>query len=247
MNLASLHAAMRPFGHAMDLDLDFGQSDRPALVTRLLAQCGEHRDPAFWWQQPVSLRTTALLHLVALTEDRDEISMSARCVAASCGQAFEFELPLRSLPGGTADAGPILVRLDDERSVTMRRPTGEDLRRWRDARPASRTEAVHVMLDLLVLSGQAGPEDEAAVSASIAAMDPLVDFTVSCRCPACGAANEVAVELESLALARLVARQRELFQEVHRFASHYGWTEVEVLAVPPARRAHYLALIEDER
>ena len=103
------------------------------------------------------------------------------------------------------------------------------------------------MLDSLVLAGQAGPEDEAAVSASIAAMDPLVDFTVSCHCPACGAPNEVAVDLEALALARLVGRQWALLQEVHRFASHYGWTESEVLAVPPARRAGYLALIEDQR
>jgi hypothetical protein len=75
-------------------------------------------------------------------------------------------------------------------------------------------------------------------------MDPLVDFTVSCTCPACGDAQEVAVDLESFALASLARRQRALLQEVHRFASHYGWTESDVLAVPPARRAHYLLLIE---
>lgn len=247
MDLAPPHAAMRPFGHVADLDLDFGHPDRPGLVTTLLAQCGERRDPAFWWSQQVGRRTAALLRLVALTEKRDDISLSARCVAAACGDAFEFELPLQALPGGEADAGPISVPLGDERSVTMRRPTGEDLRCWRDAKPASRAEAVRVMLDSLVLAGQAGPEDEACVSASIAAMDPLVDFTVSCRCPACGAPNEVAVDLESLALARLLARQRSLLQEVHRFASNYGWTESEVLALPPARRARYLALIEGER
>ena len=247
MDLAPSHAAMRPFGDAVDLDLDFGQPDRPGLVTTLLAQCGEHRDPAFWWSQPVGGRTAALLRLVALTEQRDDLSLSARCVAAACGKSFEFELPLRSLPGGAADAGPLRVQLDDKRALTMRRPTGEDLRRWRDAQPMSRAEALRVMLDSLVLAGQAGPEDEAAVSASIAAMDPLVDFTVSCRCPTCGAPNEVAVDLEALALARLVGRQRALLDEVHRFASHYGWTESEVLAVPPARRARYLALIEDQR
>ena len=78
-------------------------------------------------------------------------------------------------------------------------------------------------------------------------MDPLVDFTVSCCCPACGAPNEVAVDLEALALTSLLGRQRALLQEVHRFASRYGWTESEVLALPPARRARYLAFFEDER
>jgi hypothetical protein len=136
--------------------------------------------------------------------------------------------------------------LDERRSLTMRRPTGDDLRRWRDARPASPAQARRVMLDSLVLAGEVEPEDEAAVSASIAALDPLVDFTVACRCPACGASNEVAVDLETLALTRLLARQRALLQEVHRFASHYGWTESEVLAVPPTRRARYLALIEGQ-
>ncbi len=247
MDLLPPDVVMRPFGHAVDLDVDFGQSDRPGLVTALLTQCGERRDAAFWWAQPVGARTAALLRLVALTEQRDEVSMSARCVAPACGESFAFELPLRALPGGGAEAGPLRVPLDAERVLTMRRPTGDDLRRWREAQPTSQAEALRLMLDSLVLEGEVGPDDEAALSASIAAMDPLVDFAVSCQCPACGTANEVAIDLESLALSSLIRRQRALLREVHCFASHYGWTEAEVLAVPAARRARYLALIEDQR
>ena len=101
------------------------------------------------------------------------------------------------------------------------------------------------MLDSLVLGGPIAPGDEAAISASISAMDPLVDFSVSCHCPACGAPNEVAIDLEMLALERLAARQTALLYEVHRFASFYGWTESDVLAVSPSRRARYLRLIEE--
>lgn len=247
MDLVPSNAAMRPFGNAADLDLNFSQADRPALVTAVLAQCDEERDAAFWWMQAVGERTAALLRLVALTEQRDAISLCARCSSRACAEPFEFELPLQSLPGGGTDPGPLLIQLDDGRALTMRRPTGEDLRRWRDAQPGSRAEALRLMLDSLLLNGQAGPEDEATMSASIAAMDPLVDFTVSCQCPACGARNEVAIDLETLALSSLANRQRALLQEVHHLASHYGWTESEVLAVPAARRARYLALIEDER
>lgn len=239
--------AMRPFGHAADLDLDFGSDDRPGLVTTLLAQCGEHGDTAFWWSQPVGVRTAALLRIVALSEDSVHVPLTARCVQAACGEAYEFELPLQALLESEADSAPISVRLDDERAVTMRRPTGHDLRRWHEARPASRAEAVREMFDALLLSGHVGAEDEARVAESIATMDPLVAFTVSCRCPVCGAAAEVPVDLEALALARLGSRQRALLHEVHRFASYYGWTESEVLAVPPVRRARYLELIEHEQ
>ena len=185
MHLLPSDVVLRPFGNAADLDLDFQQADRPGLVTALLAQCAEPCDAAFWWAQPVSARTAAMLRLVAVTEQRDEVSISGRCAAAGCGESFEFDLPLRSLPGGAADGGPLQVELHDGRVLTVRRPTGEDLRRWRDTQPGSRAEALHLMIDSLVLAGHAGPEDEEALSASIAAKDPLVDFTVSCRCAAC--------------------------------------------------------------
>lgn len=240
---------MRPFGHAEDLGLDFAQPDRPGLVTAVLSHCGEHRDATFWWSQPVGERITALLRLVAFTEQRDDISLSARCTSDECGESFEFTLPLLSLLSASCepDPGPLHIRLDEERTLTLRRPTGEDLRDWRAARPTSRAEALRVMLDSLTLTGQAGPEDEAAVSVLVAALDPLVDFAVSCPCPACGASHEIAIDLEALALGRLAGRQHALLQEVHRFASSYGWTESAVLAVPPSRRARYLRLIEEQR
>jgi hypothetical protein len=31
--------------------------------------------------------------------------------------------------------------------------------------------------------------------------------------------------------------------EVHALASHYGWTEPDVLALPPARRRAYLEMV----
>jgi hypothetical protein len=235
---------MRPFGYAADLDVDFGQSDRPRLVTTLLANCSDRGDAAFWWSQPLGVRIATLLRLVAVTEQRRDISLTARC---GCGESFEFAFPLLSLPGGTADDSPLHLHLADQRTLTVRRPTGEDLRGWCDAKPASRADALRVMLESLVLAGPVLPGDEQALSASISAIDPLVDFGVSCHCPACGAPNEVAIDLEVMALERLAGRQTALMQEVHRFASSYGWTESETLAVAPSRRAHYLRLIEELR
>ena len=40
------------------------------------------------------------------------------------------------------------------------------------------------------------------------------------------------------------ARAGALLHEVHRLASAYGWSEAQILALSPARRAQYLALVE---
>lgn len=238
------HAAWRPFGTAADLDLDFGQTDRPGLVTTLLAQCAHGQAADWWWQQAVGVRTAALLALVACSEGRSSLAMTARCSAPACGVDFGFDLPLQGLPGAAASGQPLTVQLDAQRSLTLRRPTGDDLRHWHAALPTTHGRVPQAMLARLVLAGQVQDGDAAAVAAAMADADPLVDFSVACHCPDCGAANEVGIDLEGLALGRLLARQQALLQQVHQFATHYGWSEAEVLAVPPQRRAHYLALIE---
>jgi len=237
---------MRPFGHAEDLDLDFGQADRQSLITTLLAHCDEPRDAAFWWSQTVGARIAALLQLVALTERRESLALSARCARTACGATFEFELPLPPLIASAGDVGTFELQLG-ERKLRLRRPIGQDLRQWRQAQPASRAAAVRLMLDTLLVEGTVHLEEAAPVAERITAADPLVDFAASGPCPLCGVTSEVPIDLETLALQRCHAQQRALLREVHCLARHYGWTEPEVLAVPPARRAQYLALLEEQR
>jgi hypothetical protein len=247
MERAPIEKPIRRFGDAVDLDLDFDQPDRPSLVTALLAQCSEHGDAGYWWSQPVGARSAALLRLLIETEDTRQLGLSALCSHPPCAAAFEFELPLQALAGSAGDAGPVHIVLDDARCVSLRRPTGDDLRDWRSKPAATRDEALGMMLATLLLEGQVRLQDEARLSAAIAQLDPLVAFTVDCACPVCATPNQVAVDLEALALARLAARQRLLLREVHELAAHYGWTEQEALAVPARRRAQYLALCEVAR
>jgi hypothetical protein len=230
------------FGAANDLDLDFVGAPRPELVTALLAGGGKRKE---WWMRPVGDRIAALLRLY-LSHHRGETELSARCSRAECGQTFGFVLPVAELASLPPPPERSRVRLADGRSVTLRRPLGADLRHWRDARPASREAAARAMLNALTVEGRAEPGDEEAIAEAMIACDPLAALTVEAECPACGHRQSVAVDLEGFVLAYFARRQQALLHDIHRLASHYGWTEEQALAVPPARRVAYLALIDGE-
>lgn len=235
----------RPFGRAAeDLEFDFGTGDRPALVTALLATCAAPTDAKHWWHQPVSERTAALLALLRESEGGEAIALTLRCEAAGCGARFEIELPHAVLAVEPSEKETIEVRRDDGGLLSLRLPTGEDLRALRALRPASREQALMAMLASLRVAGEPRPDDEARAAEALAEADPLVAFSVFCACPTCGQEAAREVDIEGLALQRLAARQRGLLREVHALASRYGWTEGEILAVAPARRARYLELIE---
>jgi hypothetical protein len=239
-------AAFRRFGRIQDLELDFADGDRPRLVTDLLAGCCDESNPDFWWRQTVAGRTAALLRLLAATEGpAAALPVALRC--GQCGQPFEVALNHAELASAGAERDGerfITVPLPGERSVTIRPPTGDDLRTWRATAHRSRHDAVHAMLGMLLVDGGVEHGDETVIAEALAAHDPLVAFAVSCACPACDAEADWPIDLEGLLLRRLHARQHALLHEVHALASQYGWTESEILAVPAARRARYLSLIE---
>lgn len=235
----------RAFGSARDLEFDFALAERAGraeLVTGLLAACAGGGDADHWWGQPLGARIAALLGVLQRSLGGDNLDVAVRCGRSGCAQRFEIALPYAALPAPQQPAVGCL--LPGAREVRLRAATGADLKTWRDAAPPSGEAALAMMIDSLLLGGSAGIDDAPALAEAIAALDPLVAFEVACHCPACGAAQEFAIDLEAQALSRLGALQRALLREVHVFASHYGWTESDVLALAPARRARYLELIE---
>jgi hypothetical protein len=244
--MAMSPAPGRAFGTAAeDLELAFDSPDRPALVTALLAACALPSEAAHWWQQPVNARTAALLALNCDAGLGASLPLTLRCVAAECGGRLEIELPLAALEAGGCEEPCVTVERPHADPLTLRRPTGADLRRWREGPAVDPQQAPERMLTDLRVEGEAQAGDVERAAQALADADPLVDFTVFCACPHCGHEAQREVDLEGLALQGLAARQRRLLQEVHALASRYGWTESEILAVAPARRARYLALIEE--
>lgn len=233
-----------PFGAAAeDLDFDFASADRPALVTALLARCTRPADEDHWWQRAVGDRTAALLDVLHASTGSTAIALTLRC--AACSKRFEIELPHAAIVAARAAPESVeLQRADGDTPLTLRRATGNDLRAWHDEASGGGEADALSMLARLCTRGAPEACDVAPAAAALAAADPLVAFMAACACPECGADAEIDVDLEALALQRLAARQQQLLREVHALASRYGWTEREILAVAPARRARYLELID---
>jgi hypothetical protein len=244
---------LRAFGQqAIDLEHDFEAEDRPTLVTALLATCSVGSAAEFWyrhwWQAPVGTRIAAVLDLMLLStpaRPASSLTVSLRCEQVDCGARFDIELPALAWAQADVPDTPVKVARDGSEPLLLRRPTGSDLSDFRSfaLQNADSAYIAQALLQRLCLAGTPQPEDAEQAAAALAEADPLVAFAVHCACPECGTAKDRAIDLEAQALQGLALRQRALMREVHRLASHYGWTEREIFEVPASRRSRYLEAI----
>lgn len=81
-----------------------------------------------------------------------------------------------------------------------------------------------------------------ALGEALAAADPLATIDLAINCPACGAAI-VAIHDPATHLARAVdSGARRVISDVALLARSFGWSEADILAMGPQRRAAYLEL-----
>jgi hypothetical protein len=82
-----------------------------------------------------------------------------------------------------------------------------------------------------------------AVDRDVAARDAQSDLRLALTCPACDHAWAQRLDPGAYVWREIEAHARRLVGEVHALASAYGWSEAEILALPPARRRTYLEAV----
>jgi hypothetical protein len=171
----------------------------------------------------------------------DALSVWVDCEA--CGDRMSLELGADDLPDGPEDVAE--VEVDGHR---FRPPTSRDLARIADAPDAG--TAARLLLRACATTPEALPQGHAfdallpRVEAALDEADPWADLTLLADCPACGARQEVALDVAGLLWDEIAAAAQRLLDEVHAIAAAYGWTEREILGLSDARRAAYLARVE---
>jgi hypothetical protein len=87
------------------------------------------------------------------------------------------------------------------------------------------------------------PEEAMEAAAErLAEADPQADVQLDVACP-CGKRWRSVFDIVSFFWAEIEAWACRILREVHVLASAYGWSERDILALSPARRQFYLAMV----
>lgn len=233
-----------------DLAVDFSATNRAALATRLLELCAVDPEGLLpsrhFIELSIGKRIECLLLLAAGGWEKT-LSLVFKC--QGCGEDLELDLTVEELSDVQREADKIeTIGVDLEGGrIEFRKPQGRDQEVW--ARTVFRDEqdAAARMISALVVT----PDFTTALDTDAVHeierifedADPLVNFHCRVRCGECARLNGYRVDLMETALAMLSRMQTQLIHAIHRMASHYHWSEEDVLAVPEWRRQLYLQLI----
>jgi hypothetical protein len=248
----------RPFGESGgDLELDFNAGPRPDLVTSIVCAClqdaeGRALQAPPVWDWTLHRRLQALL-AIERAGGGVRSTLQRRCPHAVCGEPMELDLDLDRfvLP---EHAPEFDVQVTPDVRLTVRLPSGADQRRWHGAASAGDPIEAQVARDLVqAVNGVArsagdalAPEWIDPLADALEERDPLTALRLATRCPACGEAVAIELDLEDYLLSRARARQERLLDAVHQLARAYHWSEREILALPRERRRQYLARVREE-
>jgi hypothetical protein len=253
---------VQPFATSLThLDLDLSRDDRPALVSSVLQACLRdlNGEPLNWQRVHGTDIARRLQWLLRLSRVSGVSSIDIQTACPACDVEIGLSLDLNSFEQADASDGDTPVEIECEPEVgvclRLRLPTGVDQTRW----AAEPTPDFARLATDLVLSVDLGedmepqsmpdeknsmrPEWLPGIEAALEAADPLTALQIRTACPDCGHAFELPVDLEQLLLQRLMAEQTRVLRDIHRLASTYHWSEREILALSPKRRAFYLQCV----
>ena len=74
-------------------------------------------------------------------------------------------------------------------------------------------------------------------------LDPEANINIALSCEDCGGSWLADFNIGALLWDEIDRRARSMLAQVHSLASAYGWTEPEILALSPQRRAYYLDMV----
>ncbi|HEY2515829.1 MAG TPA: hypothetical protein VGI39_33395 [Polyangiaceae bacterium] len=171
-------------------------------------------------------------------------SLEGWTACRACGEKLEFKVDANALLASVAPAQDARVRGP---GGTFRLPTSRDLAHVageRDSAVAALrlVQRCAVANDVDAASGWT-EEDVDAIGEQMALADPLAEILLHFDCPTCQASFDQSLDLSAFLWSEIEGRAKRLLRDVHALASAYGWSEVDILGLTPARRDFYLEMV----
>lgn len=207
-----------------------GATRHPLDRALLLAHTAE--PGTVWADRPLGARDACLIGLrCAWFGPR----FDAVLVCKACGQLLTLQMDLRQFVPAQWDDEPVTVA-----GFRFRRPTTRDLAAVTeriDVDDAAEQLCRRLALDAWLADGTA-PSRE-AIDAALDAADPLADLSLDVACDHCGQVQRAPLDIAATLWDELSTQAARVIDDVHLLAGAYGWSEGQVLAMTPARRALY--------
>lgn len=171
-------------------------------------------------------------------------AMEARTRCGACGTDNEFEVPAEAILASPAPSPTATVEIRSHgKRLRCRLPTMADLR---VVHGLPREQAQRKLASLCVVAGNAAGLTKSAIArldAKFEALDPAARIVLDLNCAECGGRLRVLVDVAEIVAVTLDQLVEKAMREVHVLASAYGWSEADILNLPPARRGRYLTLV----
>ena len=206
-------------------------------------------------QAPISSLGRRNAALVALRGRLFGSMQPLRCNCIACGAVAEFTIDCTTLQRALLPAvgSSELQQLEaGGYRIEFRVPDIADLRRA-SHECGEVEEFVGMLLACCVVrcerenGDRSAPQDlpapvAEALSRRMEEVEPGASVSFDLTCPECAAQWAAPMDVGEVLWAELQSRAERIFLEVDALARAYGWTEPEVLALSPTRRAAYLQL-----
>jgi hypothetical protein len=191
-------------------------------------------------------REALMLHLRQITFG-DKLEPVVRCPKDACGQQMDVSLRVSDLLVEPSNGVPEYFERDSPGlgAFRFRLPCGQD----QEAVAAlARSDPHAAALTLLGRCTDHGVQDLPAGAVEIigewmAELDPQAEIRLDLTCPECGHAFTSLLDAGAYLFEETAMRSRELYWQVHFLATHYHWSESEILGMTPPKRKRYIDLL----
>lgn len=197
---------------------------------------------------PLGQRDASLLDLYAALFG-PELQATASCQC--CGEHLELNLDCRALRlAAPMPADELQLQWQDVQ-VRYRLPDSRDLAAL--AQAGGEAQARNLLLQRCIERASRADEELQApalpaelleqLAEAMSAADPQAVTELLLSCPACNTQWPELFDIGAFLLERLGHWAERQLDQVHLLAQAYGWSEAQILALSPMRRAHYLSRV----